>query len=109
MTKWFWMRYDDIGKVIELSAVYDDALKKNMVFVGYGVLLANRICEEMELPCKATYGKWGARLEPSQNPSISKEELELYADKIINHFCWKALKESTHVFTYDRIIEKGPQ
>jgi len=105
----FWMRYDDLGRVIELSAVYDDALKKNMTFVNYGVLLANRICKELDLPCRATYGKWGARLEPRENEALSRTELELCADKIINHFCWKALKESTHVFTFDNVIEEGPR
>jgi len=82
------------------SAVYDDALKKNTVFTNYAVLLANRICWELELYCKATYGKWGARLEPSENPALTKEELEAVAEKIIKHPSWVALKESTRIFTF---------
>ncbi len=98
--KWFWARYDDIGKVLEISAVYDDVLKKNTPFVEYATLLANRICQELELPCKASYGKWGSRLVPKKNPNISMEELELYADIIITHPSWEALKESTRIFTF---------
>ena len=100
MTWMAWARYDDIGKVLELGATYDDALKKNKAFTDYGVLVANRICMELELYCKATYGKWGARLEPNENPALTNDELEEIANKIINHPSWKALKESTRIFTF---------
>ena len=100
MIHWSWVRYDDIGEVIELNAVYDDSLKKNEWFTDYAILLANRICEDLSLDCVATYGKWGARLEPEKNPHSSRGELERCAEKIINHRCWQSLEESTYVFTY---------
>lgn len=98
--RWSWARYDDIGKVIELFAVYDDALKKDEAFTNYAIRLANRISDELMLGCEATYGKWGSRLEPSKNPTLSKDELEDCAKKIITHRCWQSLQESTHIFTY---------
>ena len=97
---WSWARYDDVGKVIELMALYDDALKKDKVFVAYAIKLANRICKDLMLGCEATYGKWGARLEPSKNPALSKDELEDCAKKIVAHRCWQSLQDSTYVFTY---------
>jgi len=103
---WGWTRYDDMGKVIELSAVYDDVLKKNEFFTDYAVILANRILEDLMIECKATYGKWGARLEPNENPNLSDKNLESIADKIINHRCWKSLLDSTYVFTYGNYEEE---
>ena len=100
MAHWKWVRYDDIGKVIELNAVYDDVLKKNIFFVDYAILLANRICEDLSLECVASYGKWGARLEPSKNLDLTEEQLEYFAQKIISHRSWQSLEESTYVFTY---------
>ncbi len=100
MAHWAWSRYDDIGKVIELNAVYDDNLKKDLNFINYAVLLAKRICEDLSLDCIATYGKWGARLEPSENPDVSKEDLEYFAQEIISHKCWRSLEKSTYVFTH---------
>jgi len=100
MVKWTWTKYDDVGEVIELMALYDDVLKKDSSFTNYAVRVANRICEDLFLGCEATYGKWGARLEPIKNPSFNKKELEQCAEKIIRHRCWKALEESTYVFTY---------
>jgi len=103
--RWDWARYSDVGEVIELSAVYDDVLKKNLNFVNYAVLLANRISEDLMLGCVATYGKWGSRLEPSENPTLNRKELEVCAEKIINHRCWKSLLDSTYVFTYGNYEE----
>ena len=100
MPHWGWSRYDDIGRVIELNAVYDDSLKKNEFFTDYAVLLANRICEDLSLCCVATYGKWGARLEPLKNNDLTNKELEYFAQTIISHRSWKSLEESTYVFTY---------
>ena len=97
---WDWAYYDDIGRVIEISAVYDDSLKKDPSFTNYAVRVANRICEDLMLNCEATYGKWGARLEPSKNQHLNAQELEECAQKIIAHRCWKALLDSTYVFTY---------
>ncbi len=67
---WSWARYDDIGEVIELMALYDDVLKKDEAFTNYATRLANRICEDLMLGCEATYGKWGSRLEPSKNSTL---------------------------------------
>ena len=97
---WSWARYDDIGKVIELMALYDDVLKKDDAFTNYATRLANRIIEDLMLDCEATYGKWGSRLEPSKNPTFNKDELEDCAKKIIAHRCWQSLQDSTYVFTY---------
>lgn len=98
-TWWTWIQYDDIGKCIELGALYDDALKKDKQFTAYAVMLAKRIIEDLELPCKASYGKWGARLQISSNLPYPNSELEDCATKIINHPSWKGLKLSTKVFT----------
>ena len=100
MVHWSWVRYDDIGKVIELNAVYDDVLKRNHLFTGYAIILANRICEDLMLDCKATWGKWGARLDPHKNRKLTETELEDCAQKIISHKCWEHLEQSTYVFTY---------
>ena len=98
--RWSWARYDDIGKVIELMALYDDVLKKDEAFTSYATRLANRISEDLMLGCEATYGKWGSRLEPSKNPTLNRDELEDCAKKIIAHRCWQSLQDSTYVFTY---------
>ena len=106
MTRWSWARYDDIGEVIELMAVYDDVLKKDDAFTGYAIRLANRICEDLMLNCTATYGKWGSRLEPDENPGFTRKELEQCAEKIISHRCWTSLEKSTYVFTYGNYEEE---
>ena len=102
---WGWSRYSDVGEVIELNAVYDDVLKKNMDFINYATKLANRISEDLMLGCVATYGKWGSRLEPNENPHLDRKGLEKCADKIIAHRCWKSLLDSTYVFTYGNYEE----
>lgn len=104
---WSWASYSDVGRVIELSAVYDDVLKKDEAFTNYAVRVANRICEDLMLNCEATYGKWGARLEPSKNLHLNTQELEQYAKKIISHRCWKSLLDSTYVFTYGNYAESS--
>jgi len=98
--RWSWTTYSDVGRVIELMALHDDVLKKADVFTNYATRLANRISEDLMLGCEATYGKWGSRLEPSKNPTLSEDELEGCAKKIIAHRCWKSLHDSTYVFTY---------
>ncbi len=97
--------YSDIGPCIELCALYDDALKKNPVFLYYAILLAQRIAEDLELDCKVTAGKWGARLETAKNPKMTRTELEACAKAIVEDTCWKALAESTWVFTYGKYDE----
>ena len=98
--RWTWSRYDDIGLVIELFALHDDALKKDSAFTSYATRVANRICQDLGLPCIATYGKWGSRLEPKENPDFLRIELGVFAEQIISHRCWQSLYDSTHVFTY---------
>jgi hypothetical protein len=102
-----WAKYDDVGHVMELGATYDDALKKNSRFLIYSVKLANRICEDLNLKCKVTWGKWGGRLDQDEpeNAIYSQAQIEAIADKIIQHRSWKALMESTWVFTYGRSSE----
>ena len=95
-----WTRYSDVGDVIELGAVFDDALKKDDVFCKYAVLTANRILEDLEIKAIASWGKWGARLEPEINPHMTRQQLENIATLISNHPAWNALKESTRIFTY---------
>lgn len=97
-----WVRnYSDVSPCIELMALYDDVLKKTDFFWKYAVKLANRIIEDLAIKnCKATYGKWGARLETAKNPKLTEEELELAAIRITEHPAWLALKVSTHVFTF---------
>jgi hypothetical protein len=95
-----WTRYDDIGTVLELEAVYDDVLKKDKTFTDWAVMVANKILLDLGVKALATYGKWGARLEPAVNPHLSKVEIERIGKKILEHPSWKALKESTYVFTY---------
>jgi hypothetical protein len=103
-----WVRnYSDVSECIELHALYDDVLKKDDTFGIYAVKLANRIIEDLGLKnCKASYGKWGARLETAKNKKLSEEELEVNAILITNHPAWMALKISTHVFTYGKSWEE---
>lgn len=99
-----WVRdYSDVSPCIELMGLYDDVLKKDDIFGKYAVKLANRIIEDLKLKnCKATYGKWGARLETDKNKKLTEEELEYNAISIVEHPSWIALKISTHVFTYGK-------
>ena len=101
-----WTHYDDVGEVYELSAVYDDALKKDETFTNYAVMVANRILMSLGIKAYATYGKWGARLEPVVNPELNREEISEIANKILAHPTWEALKLSTHVFTYGDYSEE---
>ena len=92
--KAFWNTYDDTGKVLELSAMYDDALKKTE-FCFFATKVANAICEELGLLCYCTWGKWGSRIEPKKNdPDLDIEDV---AQQIINHPAWLALKLSTKI------------
>jgi len=97
---WGWSNYDDVGRVLELTVVFDDQLKKNPKFLTYSVLLANRICEDLKLNATVTWGKWGGRLEYDFNRNMTTKELEAIAEQITNHASWKALLESTRVFTF---------
>ena len=105
-----WVRdYSDVSECIELMALYDDVLKKDVVFGRYAVLLANRIIEDLGIEkCKATYGKWGARLETDKNKKLTQEQLERAAIQITDHPAWLALKITSHVFTWgERWEERG--
>ena len=95
-----WAVYADIGEVYEISALYDDTLKKKDEFNNYAVKVANCILEDLGINVLATYGKWGARIEPEVNPHLTKGEIEYIANQIKRHRSWIALKVSTHVFTY---------
>lgn len=100
---WFdWAHYDDVGSVLELGATYDDALKKNPKFLNYSVMVANRICEDLGLKGVVTWGKWGGRIEPMYHREMTNEEIDQIAKQITNHRSWKALMESTWVFTYGK-------
>lgn len=103
-----WVRdYADVSPCIELMALYDDQLKKDEVFGKYAVALANRIIVDLKIKnCKATYGKWGARLETAKNKKLTEEELEYNAIRITEHPSWVALKISTYVFTYGNSEEE---
>jgi len=101
-----WATYDAVGEVLELGAVFDDHLKKNSKFLSYSAMLANRICEDLKVRCKVTWGMWGGRLEPNENEHLSRADLEDIAKKIIEHPSWKALTESTRVFTFGRSWEE---
>lgn len=101
-----WMRYDDIGTVFELSAVYDDALKKDEAFTNFAVKVANEILQNLGVKAYATYGKWGARLEPNVNPAFSPEDIEEIGRKIMAHPAWEALKLATHIFTFGEFNEE---
>lgn len=93
--------YADVSPCFELNATYDDHLKKDNVFCRYAVLVANRVIEDLRIEnLKATWGKWGARIETDKNKKYTKSELEDFAYKIVNHPCWQALKLSTNVFTF---------
>ncbi len=100
-----WTTYSDVGEVYELGAVFDDVLKKDMDFINYAVALANRIIMDRGWKALATYGKWGARLEPDVNPHLTKQQISQLANLIITHKSWGALKESTRVFTYGQYEE----
>jgi len=100
-----WTTYSDVGEVYELNAVYDDRLKKNMDFITYAIKVANSILMDRGITAKATYGKWGARLEPLVNPQLTRQQIEVAANAVFKHSSWKALKESTYVFTYGQYDE----
>lgn len=101
MVKWSWVRnYDDVPPCIELIALYGDALKKDETFTKYAIILGQQIADCNKLGCKVTWGKWGARLETTKNKKFSEYELERFADIIISNANWKALQESTRIFTY---------
>jgi hypothetical protein len=106
---WGWADYDDIGHVLELTVVFDDALKKNPKFLVYAVKLANRICEDLGIKASVTWGKRGGRLEYDFNPTLTSAEMEAIAIRISNHKSWKALMESTRVFTYGHSWEDDPE
>ena len=95
-----WANYSDIDRVYEISAVYDDTLKKNNIFTDYAVKIANRILEDLGITALATYGKWGARIEPAVNPHLTEERIEEIAKAITEHHSWTALMLSTYVFTF---------
>jgi hypothetical protein len=103
-----WVRnYSDVSPCIELLAVFDDALKKDDKFGRWAVYVANRIIEDLGLyNCKATYGKWGARLETAKNRKLTEMELSICAREITNHPSWLNLKLSTYVFTYGKMWEE---
>lgn len=97
-----WVHYDDIGEVYEISAVYDDTLKKDDEFINYAVMLANRILEDLDIPALATWGKWGARLELAVNSHLTRQRIEAIAERIKRQPSWDALRLSTWVFTYGK-------
>ena len=97
---YYWARYDNVGSVIEIDATYDDCLKKDDAFTSYAVRLANEILENHKLKIVATWGKWGARIEPLKNRRFGKRQLENAGNIIINDDSFKALKLSTQIFTY---------
>lgn len=97
-----WATYGDMGSVMELGAMYDDALKKTE-FCYFAVRVANAICEELGIKCLCTWGKWGARIEPRLNPNL---DIEATAKLIINHPAWKALKLSTKICTFGKQNEE---
>lgn len=97
-----WNTYSDVGRVYELPAVFDDQLKRNETFIQYAILVANRIIEDLGYKAFATWGKWGARLEPKVNPHLTPADIEFIGIKIERHPNWLALKLSTQVFTYGK-------
>lgn len=102
-----WAQYDDCGEVYELSALYDDTLKKNETFINFAVKVAQEIAGRN---AKITWGKWGARIELSENKRRTRQQLESVAYMIERHPSWLALKLATHVFTYGRDgISKPPK
>ena len=101
-----WAIYSDVNKVFEISAVFDDVLKKDAVFIDYAIMVANRILTDKNLKCEVTYGKWGCRIDPSFNPHLSTEQIEFFAGVIERHPSWVALKMSTWVFTYGEYNEE---
>lgn len=97
-----WVNYDDVGEVYELNATYDDALKKDNEFIIYAVKIANRILMDNGIKAHATWGKWGARLEPKVNQHLNRTQIETVASQILNSPAWDALRVSTQVFTYGK-------
>jgi len=97
-----WANYADVGRVFEISAVFDDHLKKEDDFINYAVMVANRILEDTGLTAQATWGKWGCRIEPLVNPHLTEKGIEFIADVIERHPSWVSLKMSTWVFTYGK-------
>jgi hypothetical protein len=101
-----WANYADVGKVFEIGAVYDDALKKDNTFINYAVMVANRILVDKGFECQVTWGKWGCRIEPLVNPGLTEKQIEFLADVISRHPSWTGLLMSTWVFTYGEYNEK---
>lgn len=90
--------YSDVPPCFELIAVYDDALKKDDYFTAYAVRVAQEI---LGTRAKATWGKWGARLETgAANPGKSLDDLAPLASEVVAHPAWLGLLLSTHVFSY---------
>lgn len=103
MVKYSWQRnYSDVSPCIELLALYDDVLKKDHIFTCYAIKVARQIAEEYGLKCKVSWGKWGARLETDKNRKLTEAQLEECAKIIISDPSWKALEESTRIFTYGK-------
>jgi hypothetical protein len=97
---WEWVRdYADISPCIELSALADDALKRDKTFTSYAVKLAQEIALRHKLSCKVTWGKWGARLETGENPKLTEKTLEEYATTITNDEHWIGLRKSAEIFS----------
>lgn len=95
---WTWVTdYADVGPCIEMICLFDDRLKKSSTFTDFAVDVAQRILGE---DIKVTYGKWGARLEISENPGLTKDGLEQCAELVRVHPSWIGLLLATHVFTY---------
>ena len=103
MARWAWVEnYSDVSPCIELIALYDDVLKKDDAFTSYAVRLAQKIADENRIKCKITWGKWGARLETTENKNLTRKRLEKIASIITSNPCWLALEVSTSIFTYGR-------
>lgn len=100
-----WANYADVGRVFEISAVFDDQLKKDNTFINYAVMVANRILVDKGFKCQVTWGKWGGRIEPLVNPGLSENQIEFLAGVIDRHPSWVSLKMSTWVFTYGEYNE----
>lgn len=95
---WTWVvSYDDVGPCIELMCLWDDSLKKDDDFCNFAILLAQEILGGR---WDITWGKWGARLEADNNPSMSRGEMEEAAERVRHHPSWLGLAMATHVFTY---------
>lgn len=97
--------YDDCGEVMELAAVYDDALKKDDTFTSFAVEVGQRIAAGIDSKAVITWGKWGARIEPSKNQHLTRSDISQLAERIIRHPSWTGLTLATWVFTYGTELE----